>query len=326
VNALIGMIAAAVVCAAGAEGPSPAVRKKVLANHDPQHVVAVWRKANEHAESTGPMCWSDLGPTEGEDVCAEWHKRFGPSLEAMHQYLSESLSEQRWAQRSRPPSDGIDLEERAQRARRMLDGVAPVPDVHYLAAFDPRYDDDPLAEMEQGVTRAFPRDGSGAADGLSFVVTAPLSWLPGHARGDGTIMRLVSEAGAGLASLTIKVVPLAQDEEIPSAAALRKRALDSAVYPNREFVRDKYAQALGEHGSACVFYDRDESRYGVTRSINKHFQFVFERRVVRFEFAVLDRARSADDLLAMDVLETEFNRLEPLFDEIVSRASVAPER
>ena len=53
---------------------------------------------------------------------------------------------------------------------------------------------------------------------------------------------------------------------------------------------------------------------------------MLDGRAVKFEFSVADRARSEGDLLALDVLRTEFDRLEPLFDEIVRTASATPER
>ncbi len=319
---LAGIATSVFVCAAMGAGPSEAVREKTLANHTPEHVAAVCRTFERQRFDLVSL---EHPGAEVSALLAAWDERFSPALQAMDQYLTGAL--EGWASRS-PLNQSLregDAESAIERAQRAVDGLGPSPAIHYAAAFDPRYDD-ALAAMRSGVTRDHTTDGSGASDGLRLGVTAPLSWIPGHARGDGTVMRLVSEAGAGLASLTIKVVPLAQDEREPTPEQLSANVVENAAHPDRTGLGNEEFAFLGVRGSAVVFRDAGGGRYGATRSHEKHYQCVHEGRVIKFEFAVLDRARSADALLAADVIGTEFDRLEPLFDEMVSRASVAPER
>ncbi len=290
-----------------------------MSNHTPNQVVAVWRAWRGHGASLRASLRSGLDPDvtlEIETLLEEWEIRCEPSLRAMHAYLSDVMLDKSWSLVVDVGMRGRD--ELIEKTERALHGAGPVPDVHYFAAFDPRFDENPLVEMNEGVTREYSTDGSGASDGLKISLTAPLSWLPGHARGGGMAMRLVSEAGVGLASLSLVVVPLADDEATPGLVALIEKITSDPV-------RVADMTLLGEPAKACVFSDESTGRRGASRSFNKHVLCVLDRRVVKFEFSVADRARSAEQLLSIDELETELERLEPLFDEIVKRASVASE-
>jgi len=323
VRLLAGLATGVLACAAMGDGPSPAVREKTLASYTPQHVIAVYRATVWHS-----ICISGSsveGATEEESAVFDaWRERFDPPREAMAAYLDDAMPDKSWtgvtgSNISTPAS-------MAERSQRMLEGVAPVPDVHFLAAFDPRFDEDPLAEMTEGVTRTYTSDGSGASDGLRFEFEAPLSWLPGHVRGGGAVKRLVSEAGAGLASFTLTVVPLAQEDDRATADDLAGKALDETAHPDREKLTQNETSMLGVEAMSVSFADSSSSRYGQSRSIEKHYLCNLDGRAVKFEFSVADRARSVDALLSEEILRAEFDRLEPLFDEIVKRAKATPER
>lgn len=307
--------------AALAAGPSEAVRERVMSNHTPEHVASVWRVWQWH--SMVALERDDAGDDtpdierDGGAVRAEWEVRFRPALDAMEAYLHDAMPDERWS--AFAGSHLSTPEQNIAASRRMLDGVGPSPGVHYVAAFDPRYDADPFAEMNDVVTRVHTTDGSGGSDGLLFRIEAPLSWIRGHVRGGGVAKRLVSEAGAGLASLTVKVVPLEGDEEAPGLDELVTQASDDPV-------RSSETMLLGQPAMAVVHREETSGRRGASRAVVKRFVCVLERRVVKFDFSVADRARSADDLLPLSELEAEFERLEPLFDEIVRRASATPER
>jgi hypothetical protein len=144
--------------------------------------------------------------------------------------------------------------------------------------------------------------------------------------GDASVLRARSRAGEGLSSITLSVAPLPEDSRERGLDAVRTRATPEGLdrfHEGSTFIESGQAEALGQ---AALFATREErvtSRHGVVAGVVKEYLTVIGNNLVKIEAAVRDSGRPGAELLDMDTLRAEFDRVEPLFDELVRRWSPA---
>jgi len=317
--------------------PEPEVRARVAQNTDAQAVASIYAETRLKRATIEALATRSAGQTarRAADLAARWDRDLGPALAAMREFLVQSLedadaslaalerrTETRAAQLPDDPAAALTSLEAFAR------GAGSAVAQRYLAAFDPRLGSDGLAQLREGVSQTVRTDGSGPSEGLAFTVTLPRSWMQGHARGRGSVLRASSDAGHGLASLVVRVVPTEPGAPAPDPEEIvRRAASDPLERETATLERTGETEVFGRPAAWADLADESMSRWGASRSLTKLHAVVVDDAVVKIELAVTDRARSADAVLGWPALRTEFERLAPLFEDLTARLRVdhAPE-
>ncbi len=295
--------------------PVTEITQRVHSNLTPMHIAATYSTVSREIAALKAI---------PDPMSAALESQYGESLEAMREYLLANLDDAEAMlvalERAEacPPDD---VPRAIEHAEQLSQGIATPPTVEHLLMFHPEYAGCGMKQLSDGLVATDRTDGSGAGDGLAFTIERPASWMPTHTRGNASVYRIRSEAASGLSYVVIRVLALSDETEL-NPADLYAQVFEPDAYPNRHPIRNKLATVFDRLAETCVFYDHSESGRGVSRSVNKHYLVVYKDHIIKVETSVKDLSRSSDDLLPMDVLEAEFNRVEPLFDEIVKRMRV----
>jgi len=316
--------------------PAPEVRARVAENTDAQAVASVYAETRLKRATIKAVASLADGDTaeRAAELARRWDRDLGPTLGAMHEFLSKRLED---------AGASLDaLERRADTRAGVLPddpaaaltgleafarGAGSAVAQRYLAAFDPRLGSDGLAQLREGVSQTIQTDGSGPSEGLAFTVTLPRSWMQGHARGRGSVLRASSDAGHGLASLVVRVVPTEPGAPAPDPEeVVRRAASDPLGRETATLERAGQTEVFGRPAAWGVLADESTSRWGASRSLTRLHAVVVADAVVKIELAVTDRARSADAILGWPAVRSEFERLTPLFEDLIKRLRVDPAR
>lgn len=269
------------------------------------------------------------GSDAAEQAQSAWDARWGRAFEEMEQELAGRLAgwETRRAALERgltrraeaAASDARTAERTIEETRRAAGGDAPLPVLEYLLSFDPVYAGDGLAQWRDGLVSSQTTDGSGASSGLRLVIETPRSWLPVYSRGGGVVLTCRSRAGNGLTSLTLTVLPLDDDQDTPSPEDVRARAEREAGDPGATITGHGTATILGRVGATATSEAETTGRRGAAREVRKDYVVALDRHVVKIRARVGDRGDSTEELLGWEPVRAEFERVEPLLDELVNR-------
>lgn len=316
--------------------PAPEVRARVAENTNTQAVASIYAETRLKRATIEAVANLASGETaeRAADLASRWDRDLGPALGAMRTFLAGRLkdadaslaaldrrAESRAAQLPDDPAAALTGLEAFAR------GAGSAVAQRYLAAFHPRLGTDGLAQLREGVSQTIQTDGSGPGDDLAFTITLPRSWMQGHARGRGSVVRVSSNAGHGLASLVIRVIPTEPSEPAPDPREIvRRAASDPLGRETANLERAGETEILGRPAAWGILADETMSRRGASRSLTRLHAVVVGDAVVKIELAVTDRARSADAVLDWSTLRAEFERLAPLFEHLTERLRVEPAR
>jgi len=335
------LITLAAAFSVGAHGQQPpqrpaAVQARVAENINAQAVASIYDETRSKRATLIALADLADAPTaaRASQLAERWDRDLGPTLAAMRDFLERRLenpretlaaidrrAEQRASELPADPASTLTSLEAFHR------GAGSALAQRYLSAFDPRLSSDGVAQLREGVSQTIQTDGSGAGEGLAFTITLPRSWMQGHSRGGGSVVRASSDAGHGPASLVIRVIPAEQDAPAPEPADIVRRAVtDPLGRESASLESTGETTIFGRPAAWGVLSDESTSRWGASRALTKLYAVVVSGAVVKIELAVADRARTADALIDQESLAAEFERLEPLFQEITARLRVAPAR
>ncbi len=308
-------------------------RERELSRLDSSTVAGVYAELVRQRFALEAIAASDgAAAREAAEIAEEWDARIGEPMALIAAFLGERVD--RWEDRrealerraqeraARPFADAEETRRALESARAVLRHRAPAPVSELLISFDPRLGGDGLAQLEAGLATPLRVDGSGASEGLVLDLTTPRSWLVGHSRGGGAVLKSASRAGAGLSSIFIRVVPLEGDRRDFTHENLIEYTTPKGVervHPGAVFVERGDIALFGDPAAWSMWEHESSSRYGARRGVTKEYIAHLDGNLVKIEAAVQDSGRSAEALLAMRALREEFERVEPLFDELVRR-------
>jgi len=336
--ALLSLALAPLALAAGSLEPqSPAVRERELDQLDARVALSISSQLVRLRDALHVVSELDLPlAADAQRVAAMWDERVSEPLTVMRERAMTEIGIDAdvvadAARRARETLEATEWTPESARtvidqARRVAEFDAPPPTTQLLLSFDRTYAADGLAQLAQGLVTRLEVDGSGGARGFRAELDIPRSWMLSRSYGDAAVARARSLSGEGLASVTLSVVPLAEDaaadRDAPPLDAVAHRVTPEGVarfHPSAALIESGSARALGRDALFATRREDLSSRHGVVRGFVKEYLTVIGGNVIKIEAAVTDSGRTGTELLDLETLRAEFRRVEPLFDELVRR-------